>query len=243
MTTVKKEQQCPHDKTLSCANCRLGSICLPLALTNDDVGKLDDIVSRGRPLQKGHILYEQDSDFDAIYAVRSGAIKTRRISQNGVEQVMGFYLPGEIFGVDGLSHHKYSTSAIALDTTAVCKIPFSQLETLSLQLPSLQRHFFQIMSREITADQKMLTLVSKNTADERVAALLLSFSSRNARRQLSGERFMLPMSRQDLGNFLGLTIETVSRVLRRMKDNNVVGIDGREVHIQDMCALRQLADV
>ena len=243
MANTQTDQTCAHDKSLSCANCRLGSICLPISLTGDDVGRLDDIVSRGRPLQKGQVLYEQDSDFDAIYAVRSGAIKTRRITQGGVEQVMGFYLPGEIFGVDGLSHHKYATTAMALDTSAVCKIPFSQLETLSRQLPSLQRHFFQIMSREITDDQKMLTLVSKNSADERVAALLLSFSSRYARRQLSSERFVLPMSRQDLGNFLGLTIETVSRVLRRMKDKNIIHIDGREVEITDMCELRKIADV
>lgn len=243
MTNSLADQVCTHDKSLSCGNCRLGSICLPLALSGDDVARLDDIVSRGRPLRKNQVLYEQDNEFDAIYAVRSGAIKTSRVTQGGIEQVMGFYLPGEIFGVDGLSHHKYATTARALDTAAVCKIPFSQLESLSRQLPSLQRHFFQIMSREITDEQKMLTLVSKNTADERVASLLLSFSSRCGRRQLSSERFLLPMSRQDLGNYLGLTIETVSRVLRRMKDNGILSVEGREVEITDMCALRQMADV
>lgn len=235
--------RCPHNEQVSCANCRLSSICLPLAIETDDVVKLDEIVQRGRPLQKGETLYQQDGRFSSIYAVRSGALKAYSITSSGEEQVTGFYLPGEILGIDGISSHHYASTAVALDTSAVCEIPFDQLEQLSRQLPDLQRHFFQIMSREITDDQKLLTLISKNTAEERVAAFLLSLSSRHQRRQLSEERFQLPMSRMDIGNFLGLTIETVSRVLSRFKKSLVIEFEGRELRIMDIDSLRSIARV
>ncbi len=240
---LPEEQRCPHNEQVNCANCRLNSICLPLAIADDDIIKLDEIVQRGKPLHKGDKLYRQGSDFRSVYAVRSGAIKAYSVSPSGEEQVTGFYLPGEILGVDGISSHRYSSTAVALDTSAVCEIPFEQLESLSLQLPKLQRHFFQLMSREITDDQKLLTLVSKNSAEERVASFLLSMSARHTRRQLSEQRFHLPMSRQDIGNFLGLTIETVSRVLGRFKKNLLIEVDGRDLFIADLDGLRAVARV
>jgi len=189
---------CAHDNSVNCTNCRLNSICMPIAISQQEVGRLEDIVSRGKPLQKGHFLYKQGHTFNSIYAVRSGALKTFSISASGEEHVMGFYLPGEIIGIDGLSQNHYSTSAIALDTSAVCEIPFDRLEKLSLELPSLQRYFFQLMSKEITDDQKLLSIVSRNSADQRLASLLLSLSTRHARRQLSATQFHLPMSRNDI---------------------------------------------
>lgn len=215
---------------------------MPLALSADEVGELEEIVTRGRPLQKAATLYEQGSEFKSIFAVRSGAIKTYRVTASGEEHVLGFYLPGEIVGIDGLSSHRYASYAVALDTSAICEIPFEKLESLSLKLPSLQRYFFQMMSREITDDQKLLSVVGKNTADQRVASLLLSISARHRRRQLSPEEFVLPMSRQDIANFLGLTIETVSRVLRRLKDNQIVSVEGKAVVIMDYDALQEMAD-
>ena len=241
MASNPADIMCPHNATVSCANCRLSSICLPISLESDDVVKLEEIVQRGKPLRKGDHLYRQHSSFTSIYAVRSGAIKGYRITSSGEEQVTGFYFPGEIIGIDGISNNIYSSSAVALDTSAVCEIPFNQLEQLSLQLPSLQRHFFQIMSQEITDDQKLLTLISKNTAEERVASLLLSISARHMRRNLSGDRFLLPMSRADIGNFLGLTVETVSRVFSKFKKNALLETDKKEVRIQDLDQLRVVA--
>lgn len=237
------QHHCPHNQEISCADCRLSGICLPLAVASADIVKLDEIVRRGKPLQKGDILYSQQGEFGSVYAVRSGALKAFCTTGSGDEQVTGFYLPGEILGVDGIANHRYASSAIALETSTVCEIPFDQLGDLSLQLPNLQKHFFKILSREIADDQKLLTLVSKNTADERVAAFLLSLSARFARRQLSGERFLLPMSRTDIGNFLGLTIETVSRVFGRFKKNIWIDVEGRDVRIQDIDALKQIAGV
>lgn len=234
--------RCPHDYQISCNNCRLNTICLPLALDIHQVEQLDRIIQRSRPLQKGEHLYRQDENFESVYAVRSGSVKAYSITDNGQEQVTGFYFPGEILGMDGIAKNKYASSARALETSSICEIPFDKLGELSTRIPSLQKHFFQLMSQEIAEDQQLLTLLSKNTADQRVAALLLSISARNKRRKLSAANFRLPMSRTDIGNYLGLTVETVSRVLSRFQKMGVLGVDNKEITIADPDALRSVAD-
>ncbi len=236
-------RRCTHDYQVSCQNCRLGSICLPLALESDDIVELDNIVQRGRPLQKGDHLYREADEFTSVYAVRSGTIKAYRVTDDGREQVTGFYFPGEVLGMDGISKNAHACSAKALETAAVCEIPFSSLEQLSVQLPNLQRHFFQLMSREITEDQQLITLLSKNTAEERIAALMLSVSSRNARRKLSATQFRLPMSRIDIGNYLGLTVETVSRVFSRLQKLDILRVSNKEIEIVDVAKLQDIAKV
>lgn len=231
---------CSHDYSVNCRDCRLNRICLPFSLENSDIDELDRIIQRGRPLQKGAHLYRQGDEFGEVYAVRSGALKAYRMTDDGREQVTGFYLPGEIVGMDGISQSRHASSARALETSAVCEIPFSSLEKLSASVPQLQRHFFQLMSREITEDQQLITLLSKSSADARIAALLLSISMRNARRHLSATRFRLSMSRVDIGNYLGLTVETVSRVFTRLQKTKVLEVSNREITILDEAALRQL---
>jgi len=233
---------CPHDRKVSCGNCRLNSICLPISLHIDDVEKLNQIIQRGKPLQKGDYLYRAGDAFDSVYAIRSGAVKALTISDRGEEQVTGFYLPGEVVGMDGIANNCYTNSVIALETASVCEIPFNRMEELSIKIPSLQRHFFQLMSREITQDQQIITLLSKSSAEERIAALLLSISSRNSRRQLSAAAFRLPMSRTDIGNYLGLTIETVSRIFSRLQQQSVIEVDKKEIHITNMDGLFNIAN-
>ncbi len=234
---------CTHDYQVSCGNCRLSSICLPLALESDDIQQLDDIIQRSKPLQKGQHLYREGDEFQSVYAVRSGALKAYRTTDDGREQVTGFYFPGEILGMDGISKNIHASSARTLETSSVCEIPFASLSKLSTLMPNLQRHFFQLMSREITEDQVLITLLSKNSADERVAALLLSISTRNARRKLSATQFRLSMSRVDIGNYLGLTVETVSRVLSRMQKLNILRVDNKEIEILDLQGMREIANV
>lgn len=238
-----EQQSCPHNNAISCGNCRLGSICLPLALEGEDIVKLDEIVRRGRPIQKGEHLYRESDNFSSVYAVRSGVIKAYRITNDGQEQVTGFYFPGEIIGIDGISKDQYACSAKALETSAVCEIPFNRLEELSRQVPSMQRHFFQLMSQEITMDQQLITMLSKNSAEERVAALLISISARNARRKLSKTSFRLPMSRTDIGNFLGLTVETVSRVISRFNKQGLIAVESKEVTLLDLEGLKDIANI
>jgi len=220
----------------------MNALCLPIALESNEIDRLNEIVERGRPLHKGDYIYHAGEGFKSIYAVRSGAIKGFTVNNEGVEQVTGFYLPGEIFGMDGIGHPNHINSAIALETSAICEIPFARMEELSIQIPSLQRHFFTLMSREITNDQQLITMLSKNSAEERVATLLTSISARNARRNLSGIRFRLPMSRADIGNYLGLTVETVSRVFSRFQKQEVLSVDKKEIEIVDLEQLKSMAN-
>lgn len=235
------ETSCSHDPKTSCGTCRLNTLCLPLSLHLDDVDQLNRIVQRGRPLHKGEHLYRAEDPFDSLFAIRSGAVKASTLNEQGEEQVTGFYLPGELVGLDGIADNRYTNTVVALETSSICEIPFEQMEDLSLKIPSLQRNVFQLLSREITQDQQLISLLSKSSAEERVATLLLSLSSRHQRRRLSPTVFRLPMSRTDIGNFLGLTIETISRVFSRLQQQKVLSVDKKEIHILDMEQLRLLA--
>jgi len=234
-------QNIGHSFQPQCESCRLNNLCLPIAVASEDLGLLEEIIDRGRPLHRGDHVFRAGDAFDAVYAVRSGTVKSYSVTTAGEEQIIGFHMPGEIFGLGGLSSGQYSSGAIALETAAVCRIPFEEIEPLSRQLPSLQRHLFHLMSREIQEDQQLMLLLGKKTAEERIASLLLSLSSRLRRRGLSGARFRLPMSRGEMGNYLGLVVETVSRVLTRLQNNGVLKIQGREVEILEPKALADLA--
>lgn len=232
---------CHTNPSISCGECRLGELCLPIALDAVEITRLDEIVKRGRALNKGEYLYREGEEFKSIYAIRAGSFKTFKTTQDGTEQVTGLYLPGEIMGMDGISSNRHGSSAIALETGSYCEIPFHQLEDLSARIPSLQGRFFRLMGQEIVKDQQMLTLVSSNAAEERVAALLLSISSRNHRRKLSSTQFRLPMTRADIGSYLGVTLETVSRVFSRLQKQQIVKVDNKEIQVLDMSALRRIA--
>ncbi|MFV0476792.1 MAG: fumarate/nitrate reduction transcriptional regulator Fnr [Parahaliea sp.] len=231
---------CGHHPQINCGDCRLSGICLPLALEADDVDELDRIIQRGRPLQRHAHLYREGDAFTSVFAVRAGALKAYSTTDNGREQVTGFYLPGEILGLDGVADNCYSSSAVALETSAICEIPFESLERLGIAIPELQRHFLRLMSREISYGRQLITLLGKNTAAERIVALLLSLSGRNSRRHLSATRFRLPMSRSDIGNYLGLTVETVSRTLTRLQRDRLIQVDNREVELLDTAALEMI---
>ena len=241
--TTPSQAHCHHNTNISCSDCSLSNLCLPISLHIDDIDRVDEIIQRGRPLQKGEHLYRASDDFSAIYAVRSGTLKAINITREGIEQVTGFYLPGELIGMDGLANDTHTNSAIALETSAVCEIPFNRLEELSLKIPVLQRHMFQLMGKEIATEQQLITMLSKNSADERVAALLMSISARNQRRHLSSSQFRLSMSRSEMGNYLGLTIETVSRVLSRFQKDGLLQVDKKDITITDMSSLRKAAQI
>lgn len=205
-----------------------------------DIDQIDSIIQRNRPLQSGEYIYRSGDKFSSIYAVRSGSIKTYMIDDNGVEQVTGFYLPGEVLGFDGISEDQHGCNVVALETSSVCEIPFAKLEVLARQIPSLQRHFFQLMSKQIENNHQMLLTLSKKNAEGRIATLLVSLSKRYSRRKLSPNAMHLPMSRMDIGNFLGLTIETVSRTFTRLQKEDVINVDGREILIKNHERLNEL---
>jgi CRP/FNR family transcriptional regulator, anaerobic regulatory protein len=234
------QKMCPHNSNVSCASCRLNELCLPIALNKTEIHQLDEIVERNRPYKKGDHLYRQSDDFKSVYAVRSGSFKSYVLSNNGQGRVTGFFLPGEIIGMDGIASKKYANSTIALEHSSICEIPFSQLEKLSHDLPSLQHHFFAIMGNEIAKDQQIHTLLSNYTAEERTASFLLGLSSRYARVSLSPTRFLLPMTRSDIGEYLGLTVETVSRIFTGLQKKNLIQVSNREIELLDVAALRKI---
>ena len=234
---------CTHDYRVNCTECRLKGICLPIALEAEDIERLDNIIQRSKPLRKGEHIYRESDPFGSVFAVRSGSVKAYKITGDGKEQITGFYFPGELLGVDGIAHNSHTVSAKALETAAVCEIPFKRLEELSTKLPSLQRHFFKLMSKEITQDQQLITLLSKNSAEQRIASLLLSISARTARLKLSATSFRLPMSRTDIGNYLGLTVETVSRIFSRFQKAELLKVENKEIRMLDIEKMRKMAGI
>ncbi|AKX43840.1 transcriptional regulator [Thiopseudomonas alkaliphila] len=224
-----------------CRDCSLSTLCLPLSLNMEDLDLLDDIVKRGRPLKKGDYLFRQGDSFSSVFAVRSGSLKTYSVSDCGEEQITGFHLPSEFVGLSGVDTELYPTSAIALETTSICEIPFERLDELSATLPQLRRQLMRIMSREIRDDQQMMMLLSKKTADERIATFLVNLSARFSARGYSATQFRLAMSRNEIGNYLGLAVETVSRVFTRFQQAGLIEAEGKEIKITNNEELCQLA--
>lgn len=228
----------PHQA--HCRDCSLAPLCLPLSLEMADLDALDRIVKRGRPLNKGEFLFRQGDAFASVFAVRAGALKTFTLSDSGEEQITGFHLPSELVGLSGVDTDSHPVSAQALETTSVCEIPFERLDELAVQLPQLRRQLMRVMSREIRDDQQMMLLLSRKTADERIATFLVNLSARFRARGFSAQQFRLAMSRNELGNYLGLAVETVSRVFTRFQHNGLIEAAGKDVQILDpieLCAL------
>lgn len=226
--------------TSQCQNCSLSALCLPIALADEDVNRLDQIIERKRPLKKGEILFHQGEEFDSVFAVRTGTLKTYNITNSGEEQITGFYCPSELVGLSGIDENQYPVSAKALETTTVCEIPFAHLEQLSSQIPSLKHQLFRLMSRKICDDQQMMVLLGKKNADEKVASFLLNLSHRFKKRGYSATAFRLSMSRGEIGNYLGLAVETVSRVMTRFQKNGLIDVDGKEISIINLPEMEKL---
>jgi len=225
---------------VACRNCSLTSLCLPMGLTPEDVDLLDAIVKRNRPLHRGDHLFRQGDKFQCIYVVKTGTVKTFDPGEDGSEQVLGFHLPGEMIGLDAIETGIHHCSAKILETTAVCEIPFTLLEELSSTIPSLQHQMYRLLSREIGHDEDMLTLLGKRNAEERLASFLLSLSGRFQRRGFSPSDFYLSMSRHEIGNYLGLAVETVSRLFTRFQDDGLLKVERKHVQLVDIERLKQI---
>lgn len=227
---------------VACKDCNLFQLCLPVGIDEKELEELDNIIKRRRPLKRGDHLFQVGSPFQSIYAVRSGSIKTYTPTEDGYEQVTGFHLPGELLGLDAINLEHHPCAAKALETTSLCEIPFNRLEELSTHLPSLQHQMLKIMSKEILHDHSLLMLLGKKSAEERLAALLLSLSNRYQQRGFSPTDFYLSMSRNDIGNYLGLAVETVSRLFSRFQEEGVLDVQRKHVCITDLVQLRRIAN-
>lgn len=230
------------DIKASCSNCSLSDLCLPHGMSSDDVNALDQIVKRQQPYQPRQHIFRAGDQCNALFAVRSGALKSYCTTEDGDEQVLGFTLPGELVGLDGMHSGVYASSSIVLETASVCELPYERLEELCYSLPGLNRQLMRVVSKEITTDQRMLLLLGKRTAEERLAAFLLSLSSRYKSRGLSATAFNLPMSRQDIGNYLGLAIETVSRLFAHFQKDGLLTVNRRQIVLVGITRLRAMVE-
>jgi len=248
--SVKDNQSSPYLRSVdsgrstrgqNCQTCNLNKICLSNTLDNDDKHALDTITRQPRASHKGEHLYRQGDAFCSIYIVRSGSVKLYQVTREGEEFIVGFYLPGELFGTDGMLNGQHSYSAEVMETTAVCEVPFQSLENSFASHPEIQRTLLITLCSEIHERQQPLLQLQHKRADQRLATFLMDISSRISKRGLSEAEFNLPMSRRDLAHFLGMTEETISRIFTRFQNEQILIANRRQIKINDFDALQNLS--
>ncbi len=225
----------------SCAECSLRTLCLPAGISGRDLNSLDRVVRSRMPLRVGESLFRAGDSFESLYIVRGGCLRTTQRSGDGDEQVIGFHLPGEVVGLDAISEGCHHCDATALERTSVCAVPFDDLERTAGEVPGLQHQLLRIISREMFQDQQHLVALGRRTARERLAMFLLSLSRRLEAAGYHGDAFRLPMSREDIAGYLGLALETISRLFGRMAAEGVIEIDRRNLRLLDSDRLEAIA--
>ncbi|MPW31007.1 fumarate/nitrate reduction transcriptional regulator Fnr [Agarivorans sp. B2Z047] len=226
---------------IHCQDCSISQLCIPFSLNETELDRLDSIIERKKPIQKGEEIFAAGDKLKSLYAIRSGTIKSYTITEQGDEQITGFHLAGDLVGFDAINSQEHPSFAQALETSMVCEIPFDTMDELSATMPKLRRQMMRLMSNEIVADQEMILLLSKKNAEERLAAFIYGLSQRFSERGFSPREFRLTMTRGDIGNYLGLTVETISRLLGRFQKADMIAVKGKYISITDRDALRQLA--
>jgi CRP/FNR family transcriptional regulator len=221
-----------------CSTCAFSEACLSQGLDKGALGELHVLVEHVGPFHEGEHIFREGDEFTAIAAVRAGTVKTCVVDPGGHEQVLGFFLPGEVVGLNAIHQARYPCNAIALDTVMLCRFSFPKMALLATRLPGLQAQLFRLLSQDIG---KAALLAGDYSADQRMAAFLVALSRRYAARGFSASRFHLTMSRTDIANYLRLAAETVSRVLRRFQDEGLVSVERRELEIRDPARLQELA--
>jgi CRP/FNR family transcriptional regulator len=224
----------------ACSNCNLRDLCMPVGLSDDELDRLDTLVSVRKKVLKNAALFRSGDEFSSIYAIRTGTFKTRIATPDGRDQVTGFQMSGEILGLDGIGNNRHMCDAVALENSEVCVIPYEQLDEISQVFHTLQQHFHRIMSREIVRDQGVMLLLGSMRAEERLAAFLLNLAQRQQARGYSGKDMLLRMTREEIGSYLGLKLETVSRTLSKMQDDKLIKVVQKEVQILNIDGLKQL---
>ncbi len=225
---------------VACSNCNLRELCLPVGLSMSDVDKLEELVATRKRIKRGDSLFRAGDRFESLYAVRLGFLKSTVVSADGREQVTGFHMAGELVGMDGISGEQHSCDTVALEDTEVCVIPYDRIEEVASSVPALRSHFHKVMSREIVREHGVMLLLGSMHAEERLAAFLLNLSQRFEARGYSRSEFVLRMTRAEIGSFLGLKLETVSRALSRFATDGLIEVNQKHVRIVDPEGLRSI---
>ncbi len=222
-----------------CSSCGLRELCLPCGLAEKDVDRIDELIYTRRRLKRGESLYRAGDAFSSLYAVRSGFFKTVQTLEDGRDQVTGFHMGGEMLGMDGIGPEVHGCGAVALEDSEVCVIPYSRLENLGRHMQGLQRQFHKVMSREIVREHGVMLLLGTMRAEERLATFLLNLSQRFTARGYSPSEFNLRMTREEIGSYLGLKLETVSRSFSRFQEAGFISVQQKHIQILDVAGLKR----
>lgn len=226
---------------IHCQSCSISELCLPFSLNDQELDTLDNIIDRKRPIRKTEKIFSDGEHLNSLFAIRSGTFKTYTIDANGEEQITGFHLPGDLLGFDAIASTEHQSFAQALETAMVCEIPYDTLDQLSDSMPALKRQVLRLMSNEILSDQNMLSLLNRKNAEQRLATFIATLSIRFKERGLSSTEFRLTMTRGDIGNYIGLTVETISRLLNRFHKEGLIEVNGKLITILDLDKLNETA--
>jgi CRP/FNR family transcriptional regulator len=227
---------------VACSSCNLRELCMPLGLSESEMEQVDDVVSTRRKIPRGDHLFRNGDKFNALFAIRTGFFKTRISAEDGRDQVTGFQMAGEIIGLDGIVSDHHTCDAVALEDAEVCVMPFDRIEELSREITSLQRHVHKIMSREIVRENGVMLLLGSMRAEERLAAFLLNLVQRLHARGFSQTELVLRMTREEIGSYLGLKLETVSRTFSKFVDDGLVEVKQRHVRILNADGLKLIVN-
>ncbi len=242
MSDVKITSINPQAIKVACSNCNLRELCMPMGLNAEEIERLDQMVAIRRKIKRGESLFRNGEKFTSLYAIRTGFFKTCVAAEDGRDQVTGFQMAGEIIGLDGIVNDHHSCDAVALEDAEVCVMPFERIEDLSREINGLQRHVHRIMSREIVREHGVMLLLGSMRAEERLAAFLLNLVQRLHARGFSQSELILRMTREEIGSYLGLKLETVSRTFSKFVDDGMVEVKQRHVRILDTEALNRLVN-
>jgi len=232
----------PISIKVACSNCNLRELCMPLGLSEIEMERVDEVVATRRKVLRGENLFRHGDKFHALFAIRTGFFKTRISAEDGRDQVTGFQMAGEIIGLDGIVSDHHTCDAVALEDAEVCVMPFDRIEELSREITSLQRHVHKIMSREIVRENGVMLLLGSMRAEERLAAFLLNLVQRLHARGFSQTELVLRMTREEIGSYLGLKLETVSRTFSKFVDDGLVEVKQRHVRILNSEGLQHIVN-
>ena len=228
---------------VACSNCNLRELCHPIGLSDQDFAKVEGLISERKRVERGQALFRDGDKFESLYAIRSGFFKTNLITKDGREQITGFQMAGEMMGLDGIVNDHFTCNAFALENSEVCLLPYHNMEELAREVPSLQHHVHKVMSREIVRENGVMLLLGSMKANERLAAFLLNLIGRLQVRGYSHSAMILRMTREEIGSYLGLKLETVSRTFSKFVDDGILEVQQRTIKILKPDALKLIANL
>lgn len=225
-----------------CATCQMQRLCLPLGFEPEILGMFDKLIGKRIRLRKGETLFRPGEKFSTLYAIRLGSCKTVLLSEDGRDQVSGYHMAGEVIGADGIGTDFHDCQAIALEDMEVCALPFQRVEELAQESPRVLQNLHRMLAREISRERHVMLMLGTMRADQRLSAFLLDLAARYHERGYSGTEFVLRMTRDEIGSYLGLKLETISRLLSRFHRDGLIQVQGRVLKLLDLEALKRLLD-